>query len=596
MAAISPARYSTGANVKDKGSCDHKNILLDEMRVSRIFLYLPEKIFSAMKKYAPLALLFVLIITSCSQMKKQADLILTNGKVYTVDSSFTMASAIAVRDKKIAAVGSDQQILENYKADQTIDLQGRPVYPGFIDAHCHFYGYSMNLRQVDLVGTGSFQEILEALRQYDRQHQTEWIVGRGWDQNDWPVTKYPSKEALDEVFPDKPVFLTRIDGHAALANSLALRKAGIDGTTTVEGGKVIKKGGQPTGVLIDNAMSLVSKLIPEPTREEKISALQKGADNCYGVGLTSIADAGLGHEPIELMDSLQQAGKMKMQTYVMLSPTEKNFEKYMEKGRYRTPYMHIESIKLFADGALGSRGACLLESYSDDPGNRGFLVTPGEELRKYAQMAYKQDYQVNTHAIGDSANRVMLEIYGEILQKDNDRRWRIEHAQIIHPDDFSMFGKYSIIPAVNTTHATSDMYWADERLGKNRLQHAYAYRQLLEENSWLPNGSDFPVEHINPLYGFYAAVARQDLEGHPEDGFQPENALNHRQALRAMTIWAARSMFEEDEKGSIEAGKKADLVVTDRDIMEIPIDKVPEVRVVRTLLQGEEVYHAEKQE
>jgi len=525
-------------------------------------------------------------------MKKQADLILTNGKVYTVDSSFTMASAIAVKDKKIAAVGSDQQILENYRADQTTDLQGRPIYPGFIDAHCHFYGYSMNLRQVDLVGTGSFQEILEALRQYNRKHQTEWIIGRGWDQNDWPVKEYPSKEALDEAFPDKPVFLTRIDGHAALANSVALEKAGIDGNTAVKGGKILKKGGQPTGVLIDNATSLVSKLIPEPTLEEKISALQKGADNCYAVGLTSVADAGLDHEPIELMDSLQQAGKLKIQTYVMLSPTEKNLKKYMEKGAYRTPYMHIESIKLFADGALGSRGACLLQPYSDAPQTTGFLVTPREELKKYAQMAYENDYQVNTHAIGDSANRVMLEIYGEILQSNNDRRWRIEHAQIIHPDDYSMFGKYSIIPAVNTTHATSDMYWADERLGKERLKHAYPYRKLLGENGWLPNGSDFPVEHINPLYGFYAAVARKDLEGYPEEGFQQENALNRKQAIKAMTLWAARAMFEEDEKGSIEAGKKADLVVTNKDIMEIPMEKVPEVKVLRTFVQGEEVYQA----
>jgi len=543
-----------------------------------------------MKKYVSLTLLSLIFMLSCSQMKKQADLILTNGKVYKVDSSFTMASAIAVKDKKIAAVGSDRHILENYTAEQTIDLQGKPVYPGFIDAHCHFYGYSMNLRQVDLVGTGSFREILEALRQYERQHQSEWIIGRGWDQNDWPVKEFPTKEALDEAFPDKPVFLTRIDGHAALANSVALKKAGIDGTTTVEGGKVVKQAGEPTGILIDNATSRVSKLIPEPTHEEKISALQKGARQCFGVGLTSVVDAGLDHPSIQLMDSLQQAGKLRMQTYVMLSPTQKNFQQYMDRGVYRTPYMHIESIKLYADGALGSRGACLLEPYSDAPKTKGFLVRPRQELKKYAQMAYDHDYQVNTHAIGDSANRTVLEIYAEILQEENERRWRIEHAQIIHPDDFSLFGKYSVIPAVNTTHATSDMYWADERLGNKRLKHAYAYGKLLRENGWLPNGSDFPVEHINPLYGFYAAVARKDLEGYPKGGFQPENALNRNQALKAMTLWAARSMFEEDEKGSIEAGKNADLVVTNQDIMKIPVSRVPEVKVMRTFVQGEQVY------
>jgi len=547
-----------------------------------------------MKNYAACSLLLVLIMTSCTQMKKQADLILTNGKVYTVDSSFTMASAIAVRDKKIAAVGSDRQILEKYTADQTLNLQGHPVYPGFIDAHCHFYGYSMNLTQADLVGTGSFQEIMEILKRYNRQHDTEWIVGRGWDQNDWPEKEYPTKEALDKAFPDKPVFLTRIDGHAALANSVALAKAGIDGNTDIEGGKVLKENGKPTGVLIDNATQKVSALIPEPNREEKISALQKGAENCFGVGLTSVADAGLEHQPIELMDSLQQAEKLKMQTYVMLTPTKKNIQKYMKQGPYRTPYMHIQSIKLFADGALGSRGACLLNPYTDDPDHTGFLVNGKEALKKYAQLAYQHDYQANTHAIGDSANRVMLEIYGEILQKDNDRRWRIEHAQIIHPDDFSLFGKYSIIPAVNTTHATSDMYWAEKRLGQERIGHAYAYQSLLQENGWLPNGSDFPVEHINPLYGFYAAVARKDLEGYPEEGFQPEEALNRQQALKAMTLWAARSMFEENEKGSIEVGKKADLVVTDKDIMELPAGQIPKVKVLRTFVQGNEVYRRGK--
>ncbi|MEF8846430.1 MAG: amidohydrolase [Bacteroidales bacterium] len=531
-----------------------------------------------------------LITFSCGNMKKDADLIVKNAKVYTVDDNFTVASAFAVKNGKILKVGATEEITRAYSGDKTLDLEDRPVYPGFIDAHCHFYGYSMDLRQVDLVGTSSFEAILEKLKQYDQTHDAEWILGRGWDQNDWEDTKFPTKEKLDKLFPDKPVFLNRIDGHAALVNSEALERAGITAETDVEGGKVYVENGKPTGILVDNATSLVSKIIPEPDRQEKISALKKGAQNCFGVGLTSVVDAGLGYESIHLMDSLQQAGKLKMQTYVMLSPSENNYEAFMEKGIYRTNYMHIQSIKLFADGALGSRGACLLEPYSDDPKNTGFLVTSKKELREHAQKAYEYNYQVNTHAIGDSANRVMLNIYGSILGGENDRRWRIEHAQVIHPDDFSLFNKYSVIPAINTTHATSDMYWADERLGKERLKNAYAYKKLLKQNGWLCNGSDFPVEDINPLYGFYAGVARKDLEGYPEGGFQPENALTRKQALKAMTIWAARSMFEEEDKGSIEKGKQADFVVTDKDIMEIEMEEVPEVKVLKTFVQGEEVY------
>jgi len=530
------------------------------------------------------------LVLSCGNMKKEADLIITHANVYTVNDTFATASAFAVGDGKILEVGKTEEITQRYKAPKTIDLEGKPVYPGFIDAHAHFYGYSMNLRQVDLVGTTSYGEIIEKLKEYDRSHDAEWIVGRGWDQNDWEEKAFPTKERLDQAFPNKPVYLRRIDGHAALVNSVALEKAGIDSRTNVEGGTVMIRDGQPTGILVDNAAGLVSKLIPEPTRQEKIASLQTGADNCFAAGLTSVVDAGLKYDEITLMDSLQQAGQLKMQIYAMLSPTEKNFREFMYEGPYQTPYMHIESIKLFADGALGSRGACMLEPYADDPGNRGFLVTPREELRHLAQKAYDHNYQVNTHAIGDSANRVMLEIYGDILGGKNDRRWRIEHAQVIHPDDFSLFGKYSVIPAVNTTHATSDMYWADERLGQQRLQHAYAYNDLLQQLEWLPNGSDFPVEHINPLYGFYAAVARKDLEGYPEGGFQMGNALTRKQALKAMTRWAARGMFEENQKGSIEPGKNADFVVTDKDFMQIPMNQVPEVEVLRTFVRGQEVY------
>ncbi len=532
----------------------------------------------------------ILVMISCANLKKEkADAIIKNATIYTVNDNFTKAEALAVKDGKFLAVGNKRTILKKYTSDQIIDLEGKYIYPGFIDPHCHFYGYCMNLRQVDLVGTQSVQEIIEKLKAYNEKHNPEWILGRGWDQNDWENKDFPHKKQLDAAFPDKPVFLKRIDGHAAYVNSAALKIANISTDQKVEGGKVITKNGKPTGVLVDNAIGLVSEHVPSPTHKEKINALLKGQENCFEVGLTMVADAGLGYDPVHLMDSLQKEGELKMNTYAMLTPTQENIDVFVKQGNYKTDKMHIQSIKLFADGALGSRGACLLKPYSDDPDNYGFLVTEQKKLKKLSKLAYENKYQVNTHAIGDSANRVMLNIYGDILKTKNDRRWRIEHSQVIHPEDFKLFGKYNIIPAINTTHATSDMYWADERLGKERLENAYAYKKLLNENGWLPNGSDFPVEDINPLYGFYAGFARKDLKGYPEDGFQKENALTRKEALKAMTIWAAKSCFQEEERGSIEKGKKADFVVTGTDIMQAEGSKVPHVKVLRTYIDGKPV-------
>ena len=523
-------------------------------------------------------------------MKQDADLIVTNAKVYTVDKNFALASAFAVKDGRILKVGECGDIRKTCSADRILDLEGKAVYPGFIDAHCHFHEYAMNLLQVDLVGIRSFDALLKKLKLYGESHNVAWIVGRGWDQNDWEDTTLPRKEKLDELFPDKPVVLNRIDGHAALVNSEALKRAGIHSGTKIEGGAIYAENGEPTGILMDNAVTLVSEIIPVPAKQEKVCALKTAARNCFSTGLTTVVDAGLDYDSTCLLDSLQQAGELKMQIYAMLTPSEKNYERIMKGGAYKTDRMHIQSVKLYADGALGSRGAYLLEPYADAPENTGLLVTPKEELKKHAQKAYEHSYQVNTHAIGDSATRLVLNIYSDILAGRNDRRWRIEHAQLVHPDDLSLFGKSSIIPAVNTTHAISDMCWAGERLGQDRLKHGYAYSKLLAQNGWLCNGSDFPVEDINPLYGFYAAVARKDLKGYPAKGFQPENALRREEAVKAMTIWAARSIFEEDEKGSIEQGKQADFVVTDKDLMTIEMEAVPEIEVLNTYVQGEEVY------
>ena len=543
-----------------------------------------------MRAIPVISIILFLIMISCNSQKTRADLILTNGKVYTVDQNFSTAEAIAISDHRIMAVGTSREILRKYSADEVRDLQGAYVYPGWIDAHCHFFGYGMNLNAVDLTGTGSVEEIIDILLENRNRYQGSWITGRGWDQNDWEVQEFPDRQMLDQYFPETPILLRRIDGHAAWVNSAALRIAGVTSASRVDGGKVLLSGGEPSGILVDNAIGLVSSSIPPPTDADMVQALQQAAENCFSVGLTSVYDAGLSKHVVQLIDSLQRAGSLKIRLNTMLSPSEENFTWFVDKGPFRTDHLSVNTVKLYTDGALGSRGARLIEPYSDDPGNYGLYVTPLDTLEKFCRRAYEHHFAVATHCIGDGANRETLRIYASILGGKNDRRWRIEHAQVIHPDDFHYFGDYNIIPSVQTTHATSDMYWAEQRLGSERIKGAYAYRQLLEQNGWLPNGSDFPVEQINPLFGFYAGVVRKDQSGFPAEGFQTENAITREQALRAMTIWAARSGFEEDLKGSIEPGKLADLVVTNTDLMIAPESELFRIQVQSTYSGGEVVY------
>jgi len=364
----------------------------------------------------------------------------------------------------------------------------------------------------------------------------------------------------------------------------------VTASSGVEGGKVILSGGKPSGILVDNAIELVASRIPPPADTDMVQALQLAEENCFSVGLTSVYDAGLSKHVVQIIDSLQSTGSLKIRMNTMLSPSQENFAYYVEKGPYQTDYLSVNTIKLYTDGALGSRGARMIEPYSDDPGNYGLYVTPLDTLEKFCRKAYEHHFAVATHCIGDGANRETLRIYASILGGKNNRRWRIEHAQVIHPDDFHYFGDFNIIPSVQTTHATSDMYWAEQRLGSERIKGAYAYMQLLDQNGWLPNGSDFPVEQINPLFGFYAGVVRKDQSGYPGEGFQTENAITREQALRAMTIWAARSGFEEDRKGSIEPGKLADLVVTNTDLMSASESELFRIKVQRTYSGGELVY------
>jgi len=525
---------------------------------------------------------------ACSKRQK-VDLIVANATIYTVDSTFSQANSMAISNGKIIAIGSKQDIESQFTSDSIVDAEGKFVYPGFFDPHCHFLNYGLTLSNASLSGAKTWSEVVDRLVEHQKAFPSEWIQGRGWNQNEWDIKEFPTNELLDKAFPNNPVLIIRIDGHAAIANSLALKMAGVNEKMKKDGGELILKDGKLSGVLVDNAIDLVRAIIPEVQNSTKTLALQKAQENCFAVGLTSVSDAGLEFNDVLLIDSLQRSELIKMRVYAMLNPTQENFDHFISKGIYSTDNLTVRSIKLFADGALGSRGALLLQPYSDAPNTKGLQVEPTESLSKFCEIAYKAGYQVNTHCIGDAAVRLMLDLYAKNLKSTNDLRWRIEHSQIVDPTDISKYGAYSIVPSIQTTHATSDMTWADERLG-DRIKYAYTYQDLLKQNGWLPNGSDFPIENINPLYGFYAGVTRKDLLGSPEGGFQPENALTREQALRAMTIWAAKANFEEDFKGSLEAGKWADFVIFDTDLMNATETDLPKSKVISTFVAGELVY------
>lgn len=523
---------------------------------------------------------------SC-QNKEKADLIITNAKIYSVNGNFDVFNAMAIADGKILKVADEKEILSEYKSENLKDLNGKTVYPGFYDAHAHFFGYANVLQKANLKGSESFDEIiLRVITHRTKYPNSEWILGRGWDQNLWEIKEFPNKAVLDSIFPNTPVLLTRVDGHAALVNQKALDLAGFDANTVIEGGKLIKDENGLTGILLDNAETEINSLVPLEKRDVRVLSYLEAQRNCLKVGLTSLVDCGIKMEWFEISDSLYQSGDFKIKLNLLLNPEEENFAFAKENGVFKSDRLQVQGFKVYSDGALGSRGACLLEPYSDDPENSGFLLSSPENLKAFAKDIYDLGYQMNTHAIGDSANRLMLDIYNEILGNDTVRRWRIEHAQVLDPADFQKFKKNKIIPSVQATHCTSDMYWADERLGEDRINYAYAYKTLLDNAGILALGSDFPVEDINPIYGFHAAVARVDSENKPEGGFQMKDAISRENALRGMTIWAAYSVFEDNRKGSLEPGKDADFVVLDRDIMEVGEEKLRGTKVLYIYISG----------
>ena len=536
-----------------------------------------------------LPVLTLFIISSCNT-KQKVDLLVYHATVYTVDSNFTKAEAFVVDKGKIIETGNTKDLQNKYDAKEELDAEGKYIFPGWIDAHAHFLDYGLGLQNAALVGTNSWDEILEKLKTFALENKEGWIVGNGWDQNDWEVKEFPTNERLNELFPGRPVILSRVDGHAAIANNKALELAGVKAGDQLEGGEVEVRNGVLTGILVDNATGLVYSKLPAPTITQLKKALLDAQKNCFAAGLTTIDDCGLDYRAALLIDSLQKSNELKIRLYVMLSDNKKNYDFLFNNGKIKTDRLNVRSFKVYADGALGSRGACLLQSYSDKPAWSGFLLSSQQHFDSVANIIYQHGFQMCTHAIGDSGNRVMLKIYAKYLKKKNDLRWRIEHSQVINKNDFHLFGDYSIIPSVQPTHATSDMYWAGDRLGKERVKGAYANNDLLKQNGWLPLGTDFPVEDISPVKTFYAAVFRQDAKGWPQGGYQTENALSREDAIRGMTIWAAKSNFEENEKGSIEKGKLADFILVDKDLMKADEKDILNTKVLKTFVNGEKVF------
>lgn len=531
-------------------------------------------------------LLLLLISISCTK-KEKVDSIVINGNIYTVNANFDTAEAFAINKGKIIAVGSNLDIQNRFSATNIIDAKGKTIVPGFFDAHCHFYGLGLQQQKVDLTGTKSFDEVVQRIVDFQNKNHVSYITGRGWDQNDWDVKEFPTKQKLDELFPNTPVAVNRIDGHALLANQAAIDLAGITVKTPFSGGDILQKNGKLTGIFIDNPMDLITAKIPKPSKETQIKALKAAEKICINYGLTTVDDAGLPREVIELIDSLQNSGDLKIRMYAMVANTPKDVNYYLKKGIYKTDRLNVRSIKVYADGALGSRGAALKKPYSDMHNHFGALLSSPEEFKAIAKKIAASDYQMNTHAIGDSANYLMLKTYTDALKGQKDRRWRIEHAQIIDPKDFHYFK--NILPSIQPTHATSDMYWAKDRLGSERMKGAYAYKDLLNEYGKVALGTDFPVEKVSPFLTFYAAVARKDLDNYPKNGFQMENALTRKETLKGMTIWAAYSNFEEKEKGSIETGKMADFIILDQDIMKTDLSNIPNIKTEATYIGGEKV-------
>jgi predicted amidohydrolase YtcJ len=529
----------------------------------------------------------------------KADLVLVNARVYTVDDSRPNASAFAVRNGRIVFVGSDREarFLAGPRT-RVIDAHGRTVIPGMVDAHAHLLGLGTSLRNVQLAGSKSYDEVIA--RVVDRAKTAkpgEWIQGRGWDQNLWSDKKFPTHDALSRAVPNHPVVLTRIDGHAVLANAMAMKAAGVTAAThDPDGGRIERaSGGAPAGVFVDNAMGLIRRAIPNETRAQTRDEILAAIAEANKWGLIGIHDAGASERTIDIYESLAREGRYNLRNYVMVAGDTADVKHYFGVGPRSALYdghIWVRSIKLYADGALGSRGAALLAPYSDDHANSGLLVTPPAEIQRIATGALRRGFQVGVHAIGDRGNRIVLDAFDAAMRTVPvaDHRFRVEHAQVISLQDIPRFAQMGVIPSMQASHQTSDMRWAETRVGPERIKGAYAWRSLLSSGVVIPNGSDFPVEEVNPLISFHSAVSRQDATNWPPGGWYPEQRMTRDEALRAMTIWPAYAGFQEKIMGSITPGKYADFVILDRDIMTVPVAEILQTNVMSTWIGGKLVY------
>jgi predicted amidohydrolase YtcJ len=532
---------------------------------------------------------------------EDADLLLTNGNVYTVTEKQPKAEAIAVKASRIVFVGSTDDA-KKFHAAKIVDLHGRTVVPGFTDSHCHIFGIGEREMRLNLEGTNSLEDFLTRVKErVDKPGPGKWITGRGWIETFWKPPKFPTRQDLDKIAPNNPVFLTRADGHAAIANSAALKIAGIDRNTPDPfGGQILKKNDEPSGMLLDNAQNLVARNIPKPSEREREEALLRGVDREIKLGWCEIQNAGSHKEDIDLIREAFETGKIKIRFVNAVYGPSEDAQNFLREGPTINAFDHHftqRTIKVMFDGALGSRGAALLKPYSDEPETSGFLTQKPEDLGPMFKEALRRGMQVETHALGDRANRLILDLYEQAFKavppderKIRDPRWRVEHAQIVDPADIPRFARLGVIPSMQPSHAISDLFLAPARLGMDRLVGAYAWQSFLKNDCIIAGGSDAPVERGEPMIEFYAAVARKSIKGESGEGWHPEQAVSHEDALKMFTIWPAYAAFEEKDKGSIEVGKLADFTVLSRDIMKIPETEILETQNEMTVIGGEIIY------
>ncbi len=529
----------------------------------------------------------------------KADLIVINARIYTVDQDHPTVQAFAIEGGLFEFAGSEREVLALRGPEtRVLDLHGATVVPGLIDAHAHLLGLGESLQEVDLRGSVSYDEVIARVAARAKTVPAgQWVTGSAWDQNRWGDTRFPTHEVLDRAIPDHPVYLTRVDGHAGLANAAAMKLAGVTSATKdPAGGRIVRDAtGNPTGVFVDNARGLIEHVIPPPTHDQMKDALLAAMQDANRWGLTAIDDPGESRAALDAYEELGRDHQMTLRVYALISDNASAIQHYFDIGPRSALYggfLWVRAIKMYADGAMGSRGAALLEPYSDDPGNVGLVVTDTNHIREVAIEALKHGFQVATHAIGDRGNRLTLDAYEAALDTvpTADHRFRIEHAQILNYEDIPRFAQLGVIPSMQATHATSDMYWVGKRLGATRLYGAYAWRSLLNTGVIIPNGTDFPVEQVNPMLTFHSAVTRQDANNWPPGGWMPQEKMTRTEALESMTLWAAYAGFQDHVMGSITAGKYADFVVLDRDIMAVADEDIVGTNVLATYIGGRAVY------